>query len=476
MTSTSLKDINTKIKDDDIKSFISYDVAVTFKKWEGKVRELGDFHFEGTSAGGDRHRCLDLLQVMSKEVSQILENKLTCRREPPSAQNYSNFTEPVKLSDDMATYIDEWQNKVKVIKDKGSSKRQRLIDLLFEIQERVDFWILFVNETKSHLKQRQRAFEAENDDDLKRKRNSQEGRPPPPQHPTDTKGSREELLHEIQQLKSELHQKEEYYHRNLSEKESYIERLKEEKRRQDKSSAQNKEDVVQLMRQKDEAMNRLSEMAGQKLRQNNPNIVDLNVENRPTKIAERLKQIYDNQWTDALDKLLKKCDEKKAIDLLLNALLDSFKFTTDASCKQLKRLQDSAKMPTFLADTGKPVQLSDECLDLIKQLQKASAPAFVREVQEGFLKRKDKEFKELIKYYNACAEITWYMNVQTPPMVFEEKPAAGKPVTDHYSMYTISGEAVDYVVWPACLLHEKGPLLAKGVVQPSLSRRGNRIK
>ena len=36
---------------------------------------------------------------------------------------------------------------------------------------------------------------------------------------------------------------------------------------------------------------------------NNPNVADLSDENRPTKLAERYSEIYDNQWTNAFEQL-----------------------------------------------------------------------------------------------------------------------------------------------------------------------------
>jgi hypothetical protein len=36
---------------------------------------------------------------------------------------------------------------------------------------------------------------------------------------------------------------------------------------------------------------------------------------------------------------------------------------------------------------------------------------------------------------------------------------------DMYKAYTVSGTHVDFVVWPPLLLHEHGPILAKGVAQ-----------
>jgi hypothetical protein len=46
---------------------------------------------------------------------------------------------------------------------------------------------------------------------------------------------------------------------------------------------------------------RLSSMAGDKLTKGNPAITDLGDPNRPMKIAEKYGELYDNEWTDAMD-------------------------------------------------------------------------------------------------------------------------------------------------------------------------------
>jgi hypothetical protein len=43
-----------------------------------------------------------------------------------------------------------------------------------------------------------------------------------------------------------------------------------------------------------------------------------------------------------------------------------------------------------------------------------------------------------------------------------------------FRLFTRNGERLDYMVWPALLLHENGPLVQKGVVQPVHSKSGAR--
>lgn len=52
-------------------------------------------------------------------------------------------------------------------------------------------------------------------------------------------------------------------------------------------------------------------MAGSLPTDNNPNITDLNDPNRPTKLAEKLGKIYDDEWTDAVQNLEQKKSKRK---------------------------------------------------------------------------------------------------------------------------------------------------------------------
>ena len=61
-------------------------------------------------------------------------------------------------------------------------------------------------------------------------------------------------------------------------------------------------------------------------------------------------------------------------------------------------------------------------------------------------------------------EITWWMCVQSPS-VYMHTENIGPVNHNFYKPYTRSGKVVDYFIWPPLLLHESGPLLAKGIVQ-----------
>lgn len=48
---------------------------------------------------------------------------------------------------------------------------------------------------------------------------------------------------------------------------------------------------------------RLSKVAGAKLTHGNAAITDLSDTDRPTKLAEKFSELYDNAWTDAFEEL-----------------------------------------------------------------------------------------------------------------------------------------------------------------------------
>ena len=66
---------------------------------------------------------------------------------------------------------------------------------------------------------------------------------------------------------------------------------------------------------------RLSKEMGEKLNQNNTGITDLSDPNRATKIAEKYNNLYDNDWTDALEDLTdKNLDEETGVRFLLEII------------------------------------------------------------------------------------------------------------------------------------------------------------
>ena len=62
----------------------------------------------------------------------------------------------------------------------------------------------------------------------------------------------------------------------------------------------------------------LSAIASSQNRNNKSDILDLSDQNRPTKIAEKMSDLYDNAWTNAYEELEDNMEEKEIIQRLLH--------------------------------------------------------------------------------------------------------------------------------------------------------------
>ena len=69
-------------------------------------------------------------------------------------------------------------------------------------------------------------------------------------------------------------------------------------------------------------MYRVSALASQLLKPGNPDIADISDRNRPTRLAEDFKNLYDDEWTDAFEYMTEECKwtENKATSLLYDLL------------------------------------------------------------------------------------------------------------------------------------------------------------
>ena len=74
---------------------------------------------------------------------------------------------------------------------------------------------------------------------------------------------------------------------------------------------------------------------------------------------------------------------------------------------------------------------------------------------------------ELKPFIRKCIFVCWMMVVQSPPMSVHIVDLTKQNRFDKnlYKEYTCTGQLVEYVVWPAMLLHENGSVVSKGIVQ-----------
>ncbi|WAQ98871.1 hypothetical protein MAR_023244, partial [Mya arenaria] len=104
----------------------------------------------------------------------------------------------------------------------------------------------------------------------------------------------------------------------------------------------------------------------------------------------------------------------------------------------------------------------------MKHLRKEVADSIVPVVQKAYMDASwQKEYLASLKpFINKCLFIGWMMVVQTPPMDFKYARKGDHFDTNSFKQYTKSGKFIDFVVWPALLLHKDGPVVGKGIAQP----------
>lgn len=246
--------------------------------------------------------------------------------------------------------------------------------------------------------------------------------------------------------------------------------------------------------EKSDYMNRLSQLAGAKLRDNNPNITDLKDTRRPMKIAEEYNKLYDDQWTDAmehLEKIVSQSDnsQEKCVHHLFSVIKAVYKCCKQRSEVQLQGLAEH----TFLMNNPSIEQIDAMLLQnpierqkivdnrkqtaifAVEMLQQTMVydVVFKTEIERCRPQLDDQMLAFLLdsSYLKKCIEVCWYMVIQDPPMYLETLSLDGSDLDkDTHKVYLISGNKVQYVVWPALYqyLHNngrKGPVMIKGVVQ-----------
>ncbi|XP_052797112.1 uncharacterized protein LOC128229309 isoform X2 [Mya arenaria] len=283
--------------------------------------------------------------------------------------------------------------------------------------------------------------------------------------------------------------------------------------------------MQEVRKQKEDMMLRLSKLAGDKLTKNNPDITDLSDPNRPLKLADKYNELYDNEWTNAFEVLVDSgYTEMEAIETLQLTLLNAFEFCEIKATLVLKDTeramnllleveypQDEKTVPvmatmpkkrlakelaqymrqnssledyklqqkwqakrtsfsdpntddsTAVDQEAKSVHVDDQ----MKNLRKDVSVSMIPVVQRAYMKARwsKKCLNDLQPFIRGCIDLCWLMVVQSPPMCFKLQDKDERFDTNCYKQYTKTGHLVDFVVWPALLLHEGGSLVGKGVAQ-----------
>ncbi|XP_060552376.1 coiled-coil domain-containing protein 89-like isoform X2 [Ruditapes philippinarum] len=234
------------------------------------------------------------------------------------------------------------------------------------------------------------------------------------------------------------------------------------------------DEKVKIGKELSESKSRLSRMMGNKLGDNNPDIADLSDKNRPTKLAEKNTELYDNEWTDAFEVFQTKyATEKETIEKLLQMLQDIKVECDQIAQEQVQKLTEAMKLKRSTQ------RIPDHIFKQLKDFRRFTAEESLPEVIEKCLhKVRFKDYQKflrdegVLKFFKGCVELCWFMNVQDPPLVFGHTPKKNDEFDGNYfKFYTSTGSKFEYMVWPALLLKENGAILSKGVAQASFGQK-----
>ncbi|XP_033742477.1 GRIP and coiled-coil domain-containing protein 2-like isoform X2 [Pecten maximus] len=224
------------------------------------------------------------------------------------------------------------------------------------------------------------------------------------------------------------------------------------------------------------------------------NLVTMKVdEDIPIAISERFhKELYCDKWANAFEKLNTtfKRDEKKALQILMDFCTEVYLHCRRIARQQIDMVWSLLCNPTAAQVRGglsrrtstaklpPPDSVPAVLRDLISEYRRKPSKEFVDHLYDDFLGQLDfeksrhlrnvheREVNEIKSYIRKCLELSWEMVVQQPPMYLQFKVRHGSEADNSkFNFYSHSGHKTDYLVWPALLRDENGPLLQKGVIQ-----------
>ncbi|XP_062604832.1 uncharacterized protein LOC134266631 [Saccostrea cucullata] len=259
-------------------------------------------------------------------------------------------------------------------------------------------------------------------------------------------------------------------------------KIRDEQDRYLKLDEANKE----IAKERDEFKDRFSKLAGAKLTAGNARIQDLSDINRPQKLGEKYSELYDNEWTDALEEIQENEDlnEKEAVMKLLDLFKSCVSFCQMRAEEQEMRFMSAVRQAVDLNMGGAvcngsgegPEQESDRHIlspsdsKMLKDFLKAKGGTTLTYLQRVFQTEYPtyaESGPKVQEFLNQSIEVCWFSAIQDPPLAFDWNFPEGSEMIDKYvKVFTKSGSKIDFVVWPVMKLHVDGDVLCKGVIQP----------
>lgn len=280
---------------------------------------------------------------------------------------------------------------------------------------------------------------------------------------------------ELQQKNYEIQKKNEELENlgnDIIKRSTYIEEIGQQSSYLKKQISQLQSELDTKNEETNDLRNRLSSLSASKL-DGDPNIADLGDPDRPLKLVERYQLLYDNLWTDVFDELMESYKdveddsekEKRAASDILAIFKDVLLF-----CQNMVEDQEKSVVSTLTSCSKEDVDAHMGNIDLsaIRNIRKTNAKRALPYLNQIYAKQNGHDLSKCLKdFTEECLAICWLSLVHDPPMEYEFDYSNGATVDkDIMREFTVSGQLVDFVVWPTLRLHKGGPLMVKSVVQP----------
>ncbi|KAH3833550.1 hypothetical protein DPMN_106863 [Dreissena polymorpha] len=207
-----------------------------------------------------------------------------------------------------------------------------------------------------------------------------------------------------------------------------------------------------------------------------------------SKLGEAFEKLYTTEWQAAFQEIKKtqtgrqnQMREREMTKCLKEIVLKAFNICKDESVRQMQQLEQACQC---VIQTGELKNVNDfkvkesAYTDFLVDYRKHMADLSITRIQNIFsynhldkildkysLKRVAKS--PITAYAKKCAEVSWWLVVQRPPMFVLPGDEDAEFDTQLYKEYKKGGKfkVIEFIIWPALLDKEGGIVISKGIAQ-----------
>lgn len=193
-------------------------------------------------------------------------------------------------------------------------------------------------------------------------------------------------------------------------------------------------------------------------------------------IADVFSDIYNEEWSDSFESLIKNgLSEKRSVFLLMTILEESLRLVYEFIKEQLWQVAAIFDPEFNSNDVESSMVVPDEIRNIVEQWQKNDYKEYIPTVQEYCENKLSKMLflpesrnDSLKNYIKSIVSNVWRMAVSEPEMyldwTYQENTKIDNSVVQ---LFNTSGEFFDYIVWPAIYDRKDGNILRRAIVQAS---------